>query len=48
GLNSPLIYRFFTFHFPIAKNYLAFPAFKKVVSVLKEEKIEIIQENKRK
>ncbi len=39
------IYRFFTFHFPIAKNYLAFPAFKKVVSVLKEEKIEIIQIN---
>lgn len=39
------IYRFFTFHFPIAKNYLAFPAFKKVVSVLKKEKIEIIQIN---
>ncbi len=39
------IYRFFTFHFPIAKNYLAFPSFKKVVSVLKEEKIEIIQIN---
>jgi len=39
------IYRFFAFHFPIAKNYLAFPPFKKVVSVLKEEKIEIIQIN---
>jgi len=39
------IYRFFAFHFPIAKNYLAFPPFKKVVSVLKKEKIEIVQIN---
>lgn len=48
--NIPLVkeirvYRFLAFHFPIAKNYLAFPPFKKVVSVLKEEKIEIIQIN---
>ncbi len=39
------VYRFFAFHFPIAKNYLAFPSFRKVMSVLKEEKIEIIQIN---
>lgn len=39
------IYRFFAFHFPVAKNYLAFPPFKKVVFVLKKEKIEIIQIN---
>ena len=39
------IYRFFAFHNPIAKNYLAFPPFRKVLFVLRKEKIEIIQIN---
>ncbi len=39
------IYRFFAFHFSLARNYLAFPPFKKVLSALKKERIEIIQIN---
>lgn len=39
------IYRFFAFHFPAAENYLAFPSLKKVLFVLRKERIEIIQIN---
>jgi len=39
------IHRFFAFHFPAAKNYLAFPFFEKVLFILRKEKTELVQIN---